>query len=69
MRTPKHETITPIAVAFELYCTNSVQPCDRTDPIPAPNGSFFWRSSELPFNVRCPDCGTSYAVRRKAAIE
>jgi hypothetical protein len=64
MRTPKHETIMPIAVAFNLYCTSNVQPCSRRDPIPAPDGSFMW--TELPFNVRCPDCGTSYAVRRKA---
>ena len=37
-------------VAMEIFCPC----CDRSDPIPAPDGSFMW--DKRPDIVTCPDC-------------
>ncbi len=52
------------ASAVEIMCPEGDGgKCDRTDPIPAPDGSFMW--THWPETIRCPDCGRTYKVSRK----
>ncbi len=50
-KTEKTKKAMVFATTWEIFCPV----CNREDPIPSRDGSFFWDG--LPFSVKCPDCG------------